>query len=205
MSDQIDPKFKCAYTRIVPIDTLIPNPKNPNEHPDAQIDLLAKIIDLQGQRAPVVVSNRSGFITKGHGRLMAMQKLGWKAVAVDFQNYESEAMEYADMVADNKIAELAETNMNKVNELALEMPKDFDFDLLGIPDFKIEAQEAELPFLSGGEPDCQTVTFILSNEQKDILDEALAKAKKEEYCEDGINQNSNGNALAAIVKRYVHG
>ena len=100
-------KINCAHNELVDVHRLQPNPKNPNNHPDRQIELLAKIIDYQGQRSPIVVSKRSGFITKGHGRLQAIQKLGWAKAAVDYQEYDSEAQEYADIVADNKIAELA--------------------------------------------------------------------------------------------------
>lgn len=207
LSAEIDySKFKCAFKKIVPIFELTPNPKNPNVHPDIQIDYLAKVIGYQGQRSPIVVSNRSGFITKGHGRLMALQKLGWTHAAVDFQDYENEAQEYADVIADNKLAELAEMDENKIQELAFEI-KDFlpDMDFLGIPDFEIKPIEVDLPELKTEDPGIQTVTFVLSNEQKDILDEAIAKAKKTEHCEDELNQNSNGNALAAILKRFLYG
>lgn len=134
-------KIKCAHDELVDLHKLQPNPKNPNKHPDQQISLLAKIIDYQGQRSPIVVSNRSGFITKGHGRLMAIKSLGWEKAAVDYQDYESEAQEYADIVADNKIAELAETDMAMVNVDALELGEDFDLELLGIPDFELIVTE----------------------------------------------------------------
>ncbi len=207
LENQIDlTKFKCAYKKIVPIFELVPNPRNPNDHPEVQIDFLAKVIAYQGQRSPIVVSNRSGFITKGHGRLMALQKLKWTHAAVDFQDYESEAQEFADVIADNKIAELAEMDDNKINEIAFEfMDEIIDFDVLGIPDFKVEPLEVEMPSLATSDPGIQTVTFVLSNEQKDILDEAIAKSKKNEHCEDELNKNSNGNALAAILKRYLYG
>ena len=130
--------FKCAHTEIVDLHKLQPNPKNPNKHPDRQIELLAKIIDYQGQRAPIVVSKRSGFITKGHGRLMALQKLGWMKAAVDYQDYESEAQEYADVVADNKIAELAKHDDSMMIDTLRDMDFDIDFDLLGIPDFSLD-------------------------------------------------------------------
>ena len=70
-------KFKCAHTDLVEIDKLIlmQNPKNNNVHSNSQIDRLAKIIDFAGQRQAIVISKRSGFITKGHGRLLAMAKL----------------------------------------------------------------------------------------------------------------------------------
>lgn len=130
-------EIKCAHTELVDIDKLIPNPKNPNKHPDNQIELLSKIIRQQGMRAPVVVSKRSGFITKGHGRLEALKRIeGVRDVPVDYQDYENEAMEYADMVADNKIAELAKTDLSQVIDdvKLLDLP---DLDLLGIPDFEL--------------------------------------------------------------------
>ena len=123
-------KIRCAYTELVDVEKLVPNPKNNNIHPKKQIERLAKIIDFQGQRAPVVVSTRSGFIVKGHGRLEAIKKLGWEKCAVDYQDYESEAQEYADMVADNQIATWAEFD----NEMLLtELPTlDLDVEMLGM-------------------------------------------------------------------------
>lgn len=98
----------CAHDAIVDAAKLVPNPKNPNTHPDNQIQLLGRIIRQTGWRQPITVSTRSGFIVKGHGRLSAALLEGVKEVPVDYQNYASEAEEYADLVADNRIAELAE-------------------------------------------------------------------------------------------------
>lgn len=61
---------------MVDIEKLVGNPRNPNKHPQNQIELLAKIIKAQGWRNPTVVSKRSGFVVKGHGRLAAAQYLG---------------------------------------------------------------------------------------------------------------------------------
>lgn len=137
MTNGKQPIVKCAHTKIIDLDELVPNPKNPNQHPPEQIRLLSRIIKHQGQRAPIVVSKRSGFITKGHARLLAIQALGWDRAAIDEQEYANEADEYADMVADNKIAELAETNLSMVLDDVMEFGEEFDFDLLGIPDFKL--------------------------------------------------------------------
>ena len=100
----------CAHDAIVDVAKLVPNPKNPNQHPDEQIRALGRIIrePSQGWRNPITVSTRSGFIVKGHGRLAAALLEGFKEVPVDYQNYASEAAEYSDLVADNRIAELAE-------------------------------------------------------------------------------------------------
>lgn len=97
----------CSFDKIVPLSEMKQNPKNPNKHPQEQIDLLAKIIRAQGWRAPVTVSSRSGMIVRGHGRYMAALVIGCP-VPVDYQDYATEAEELADLLADNRIAELAE-------------------------------------------------------------------------------------------------
>lgn len=111
----------CAYDEIVPIGKMVPNPKNPNEHPKEQIHLLWQIIQAQGWRSPITVSNRSGFIVKGHGRLMAAIHGEGKFVPVDYQNYASEAEEYADLVADNRLSELADLNTSKLADLLVDL------------------------------------------------------------------------------------
>lgn len=98
----------CAHDAIVAIEKLVPNPKNPNQHPDEQVKLLGRIIKATGWRQPITVSNRSGFIVKGHGRLLAARAAGLTEAPVDYQEYASEAEEYADLVADNRLAELSE-------------------------------------------------------------------------------------------------
>lgn len=61
----------CAYDEIVDIAKVVPNPKNPNQHPKKQVELLAQIIRGTGWRNAITISNRSGFVVKGHGRLAA--------------------------------------------------------------------------------------------------------------------------------------
>lgn len=112
----------CAHDAIVDVAKLVPNPKNPNQHPDSQIQLLGRIIRQTGWRQPITVSKRSGFIVKGHGRLAAALLEGVKEAPVDYQNYTTEAEEYADLVADNRIAELAETD----NKLLADILADID-------------------------------------------------------------------------------
>lgn len=148
-------KVMCAHTEIADTAALVPNPRNPNKHTPEQIKLLAKIMKHQGFRNPIVVSNRSGFITKGHGRLEAARLNGWDKVPVDRQDYSTEADEYADMVADNKIAELAESDMSMIID-DVKALGEFDFDLLGIPDFKIDLNFAPGTEQEQGKLDEQT-------------------------------------------------
>ena len=114
----------CAHDHIVSIGKLVPNPKNPNTHPDSQVQLLGRIIREAGWRQPITVSTRSGFIVKGHGRHAAALLEGLKEVPVDYQEYESEAAEYADMVADNRLAELAEIDQKMLADIFAEIDLD---------------------------------------------------------------------------------
>jgi len=144
-----DPAIFCAHTELVETEKLVPNPRNPNRHPESQIKLLAKIIRAQGWRNPIVVSKRSGFVIKGHGRLDAAKLLECEKVPVDFQDYENEAAEWADMLADNRIAELAETDDEELKKLIQELDGKIDLDLTGFDAVSIEEL---LPPEAGGEP-----------------------------------------------------
>jgi ParB-like chromosome segregation protein Spo0J len=118
----------CSFGEMADINTLRPNPKNPNQHPAEQVEKLAKIIEAHGWRHPITVSNRSGFIVSGHCRLYAAQSLGVKKVPVDFQDFASASEELAVLVADNRIAELAETDAGRMSDIVRELEAD-DYSL----------------------------------------------------------------------------
>lgn len=113
-----------AYDSIVKIEELKENPKNPNTHSEQQIELLAEVIKKTGWRASITVSNLSGYIVKGHGRLQAAKFAGFNEVPVEYQNFKDEEEEMAALLADNKIAELAEIDNEKLKEIF----NDFDFE-----------------------------------------------------------------------------
>jgi DNA modification methylase len=129
---------RCLYDEMVSIGELKSHPKNRNKHPDDQIKRLADILKYQGWRYPVKVSKRSGFVTSGHGRIGAAKLNGWAEAPVNFQDYESDEQEYADVQADNAIASWAELDLSGVNADLGELGPDFDLDLLGIEGFEID-------------------------------------------------------------------
>lgn len=126
---------------MVNIEHIVPNPKNPNQHTDDQIDRLVSLIEYQGFRNPLIVSKRSGFLVVGHGRLMAAKKLGLTQVPVIHQEFKDEAQEYAYVVSDNAIAEWSSLDLSAINTEMLDFGPEFDIDMLGIADFSIEPIE----------------------------------------------------------------
>ena len=124
----------CAFDEIVDIKELKENPRNPNTHPSVQIELLAQIIKKTGWRAPITVSNLSGFIVKGHGRLQAAKAAGLKQCPVEYQNFKDEEEEMSALLADNKLAELAEIDVEKLTEIF----KDVEFEDLSLTGYSKE-------------------------------------------------------------------
>lgn len=133
-------RILCAHTSMADPGTLKPNPANPNRHSAHQIQLLAAIIQEQGWRAPITVSKRSGLIVRGHGRLEAALLMGCDRVPVDEQDYANEAEELADLLADNRLSELAELDegdLKKVIERLREADPSFDVELTGFMEDEI--------------------------------------------------------------------
>jgi DNA modification methylase len=134
-------KIESKDIQLVELSKLVFNPKNNNKHPDDQIERLAKLIEHHGFRNPIVVSNRTGFVVAGHGRIMAARKLGIGSIPVMYQDFDNEAQEYTYLTSDNAIASWAELDLSLVNTEMLDLGPDFDIDMLGIKDFVIEPIE----------------------------------------------------------------
>ena len=172
-----DPQVYCSHTEMRDPASLVEHPRNYNTHPAEQIRLLAKIIRYQGWRNPITVSKRSGYVVKGHGRLAAALQLGCSEVPVDVQEYKDEASEYADMIADNRIAELAEADQDALKGLLTDdVFEGFDLDLTGFENTDFLNDD----FSPGTEDD---------QGKLDELDPVLVKCPK---CSEVFNQRDHG-------------
>ena len=141
-------EVKCAYTKLVKLEKLIPNPLNDNDHKEEHVDLLAKVMEARGIRHPIIVSKRSGFIVAGHLRLLAAKALGIEKYPVDEQDFENEADEYAFLSSDNNVARYAEFNETKfvdnLQKLGIDLT-DIDFGDFGLLDFSLPEIEVLEP------------------------------------------------------------
>ncbi len=135
-----NPVVRISQIKMVAVAELCPHPDNSNDHSESQIKQLAKIIEYQGWRYAIKVSNQSDFITSGHGRRLAAMLMGWTHVPVDYQDYDTDEMEMLDVIADNAIATQAELDMAKVNDLMARIGP-VDVELFGLPDLKVDVSE----------------------------------------------------------------
>jgi len=201
-------RLECKYDELMPIKEAQKriHPDNENKHPEEQIRSLAKVIAKIGVRHAIHISKLSGKIAGGHGRLLAFKKLGYDEVPIIWENFEDELEEVNYRASDN-IGQYAEFNNQ---EYVLNLEKvgvdihEVDLEEYGVLKFNTEVDEVDMPDLGdGSDPDIQQMTITISNEQKDIVDEAVARAKKDLDCTDEINKNSNGNAISAIMRDYL--
>ena len=143
----------CACAGLVDVADLRPHPKNPNRHPDEQIALLAKNIRALGWRHPVIVSRLSGCIVAGHARVEAARLLQVAQVPVDYQAFAGEAEETAYLIADNRLAELAERDNEAIRGLLAELGcGEMDMDLTGYAAKAVEELVTTEPIMATDKP-----------------------------------------------------
>lgn len=136
---------------VWPISRLKPYKKNARTHSPEQVDKLAALIIECGFNNPILVDENDGIIA-GHGRLMALEKLGWKECPVIPLTHMTPEQRRAYIIADNKMAELAGWDHELLaGELADLEGEGFDLSLIGFSDKELE----ELLGEDGGDGDGQ--------------------------------------------------
>ena len=120
--------------------------RNPKQHPPEQIDMLVKSMGTFGFTSPILALD-DGMVVAGHGRLLAAKKAGLTEVPVIRLDMPYEkAVAY--VIADNRLAEIANTDEKLLAELVAEVAD--------MPDFDIEAigyTLDDMPMLLGAEED----------------------------------------------------
>lgn len=96
------------------IDEIKPYENNPRDNDDA-VDAVANSIKEFGWQQPIVVDNE-GVIIAGHTRYKAAKKLGLKHVPVVVADNLTPDQVKAYRLADNKTAELADWDMDLLND-----------------------------------------------------------------------------------------
>jgi ParB family chromosome partitioning protein len=190
----------------LPTDTLIPYARNTRTHSEAQVAQIAGSIREFGFTNPVLIDGENGIIA-GHGRVLAAGKLKLGKVPCIRLSYLTDTQRRAYIIADNKLALNAGWDEELLGlELADLREEGFDLELTGFDGDELgqfDAEEVAMPTLADGDKQpFQQKTFTLHDEQAEEVDAACAKAKEMGHGESGVNENSNGNALAFICQSF---
>lgn len=116
----------CHYDKLVSADQLILYPGNYRKHPAKQLDRMKTVIagtKGNGWRRCAVVSRLSGYVTKGNGMVQMAKRHGFE-VPVEYQDYASRKEEIRDLVADNRLSELADDDETALQKLLAELTPD---------------------------------------------------------------------------------
>ena len=194
----------------VKVSDLIPYANNSRLHSDEQVLQIASSIKEFGFLNPIIVDGDNGIIA-GHGRVMAAKKLGIYELPCVDASHLTEAQKKAYVIADNKLALNSEWDYDVLRiELNILDDFGFDLDLTGFSADELDALtfdddcEAEMPALKDGEREpFQQKTFTLHDEQAAIVDDAITLARTNPLSDTGLNENSNGNALALICEQWL--
>ena len=122
---------------MVDPDRLIPYLRNARTHSQEQVEQIAASIREFGFTNPILIGDDDGIVA-GHGRLMAAKLLGLKEVPVIVLAHLNEVQRRALVLADNRIAESAGWDEQKVaEELAALRELDFDLDVIGFSEDEV--------------------------------------------------------------------
>ena len=191
------------------VASLIPYVNNTRTHSDEQVQQIASSIKEFGFTNPVLLDEKNGVIA-GHGRIMAAKLLKMDEVPTITLSELTEAQIKAYIITDNKLAlnagwdeDLLQLELQELDELNFDYSKlgfDFDFDIDDIE----EDFTPDLP--SGDREHIRNMTFTVSDEQHELIEQALKDAKLYPLQDPaGINENGNGNALYYICEVFKNG
>ena len=135
-----------------PIERLVEYERNPRKN-DHAVDTVAKAIRGFGFRVPIVAKS-DGLVVDGHLRLKAAKKLGLREVPVVLADDLTEAQIKAFRLSVNKVADLADWDMELLaGELHGLNGDGFDLSLIGFSAEELDSIMFEPAFEAGTEDD----------------------------------------------------
>lgn len=209
---EINTRF-AEKIELKPVGWLKPYARNARTHSSDQLDQIAASIAEFGFVNPILAKS-DGTVIAGHGRLEASTtRLGMADVPVIILDHLSDQQARMLVLADNKIAMNAGWDEELLAEELADMEAEgLTLSLSGFDDEELDdilGRVDELnempPMESAGKSEFQQLTFTVHNDQAAIIRAALRGAIDAGAFRDGLNENSNGNALARICSYYNEG
>ena len=192
-------------TKQVKLSALKLNPDNPRRIGNKEMGRLVKSLqefpDMLSIREIVVDETMT--VLGGNMRLLALKKSGVKECTAKIVSGLSPAQKREFIIKDNSA--FGEWDMDLLSSSLSDLPLvEWGVDLP--EDWLKEVGEVDAPELKDGDrAPFQQMTFTLHDSQAEELNAAISKAKGEGGAQSGVNENSNGNALAFIAERFNRG
>ena len=187
----------------VDINTIKPYEKNAKLHPQEQIEQIKKSIQEFGNNDPIAVWHNE--IVEGHGRYEAIKQLGGGLVPIIRLDNLSDEERKAYALVHNKLTMNSDFDFNMLDSELAEL--DIDMEQFGFDSLELDENDfgTEFSLKDGDREPIQTMSITLSDDQAETINEAIIKMKQTDTFKnyEGINQNSNGNALYLVVLEWL--
>jgi len=190
------------FRRVKAAD-LLPHPRNWRIHPQPQLDALRGILSEVGWADALLVRETPDGLQliDGHARADVAPDAEVPVLVLDVTAAEAEKI----LATHDPLATMASANQTALDDLpdGISTQSEALREMLeGLRVDRWDIDEAEFPELPSGEKTtiC-TMSFSVTEDQKQTIIEALQRAKKEPFVDTG-NSNANGNALARICDSY---
>ena len=188
------------------------NPLNWRLHSDRQRQALGGVLDEVGWVQRVILNRTTGNLVDGHLRVDMANERGEPTVPVLYVEL-TEAEEHLVLAALDPVAAMADadgqilaqlhqniaTDNVAVQGLLEEVAKPFQLPAAG----EWGAALDEVP--TGDHPGVHTIPFVLTTDQYELVQQALAHATAAGPFGETGNANAKGNALARICASYLTG
>lgn len=192
--------MKHAQIKIeyIALDKLTPYEKNARKHQEADLKTIEASIEQFGMCDPIGIWSDKNIIVEGHGRLLALKKLGYTEAPCIRLDHLTDEERRAYALAHNKTAEMSEWEFDKLDaELAelANMELDFSMEDFGFEAFvavdETEVVEDDVPevdeeaeptvklgdiwqlgkhrLMCGDSTDKETIEKLMNGEQADLL------------------------------------
>ena len=193
-------------TIVVKVGEIKSNPNNPRIIKDEKFEKLVKSIrefpEMLNLR-PIVVNDEM-VVLGGNMRLKACKEAGLKEIPVIKASQLTEKQQREFIIKDNVgFGEWDwETIANEWDSIELQ---DWGLDIPGFSNIEDLGESFSLP--SGDKSPFQQMSFILADQQAEIIKNAIDEIKNTEefkYCETFGNENSNGNALYLLIANITN-
>jgi DNA modification methylase len=137
------------------IGELKPDPRNPKQHGARQIRQIAESIKTFGNLVPILI-DRDRKILAGHGRVLALQRLGRAEVPVIRIEHLTPEKAQAFSIADNRLTELSTWDERLLGQILHELSGvelDFNLEVTGFSVAEIDLRIEQSSLSTGNRPD----------------------------------------------------
>lgn len=161
---------KNLYVEYIDIKCIHNYKHNPKQHKDKQIQQIANSISRFGFNNPILIDENSEIIA-GHGRLDAAKLLKLETVPVICLSHLNEAEKRAYRIADNKLTEngqwdvdLLKLEFSEIEKLSMNLESELDLDITGFDFKEIDVLLDEAKPNSPMDPKLNLVPYVPENE-----------------------------------------